>query len=154
RHASPGFATDDLVTTWVDLFTAGYTPDRARISQDAILERVTALGGVRSAAWSRMTPFTYRSYASAALVVDGYEPPADQQPSAEYNSVGVGFFSTMGIPIVAGREFLRTDDEASAPVAIVDDTMAVQYWRGADPLGRRMRVNGTSVQIVGVARAA
>jgi ABC-type antimicrobial peptide transport system permease subunit len=60
----------------------------------------------------------------------------------------------MGIPIIAGREFLRTDDGASAPVAIVDETMAAQYWRGADPVGRRMRVSGTSVRIVGVARAA
>ncbi len=154
RHANPGFATDEVVTTSVDLFTAGYTPLRARVSQDAILERVRAVGGVTSAAWSRMTPFTYRSYPSATLAIDGYDPPPDNQLSAEYNPVGVGFFPTMGIPIMAGRDFTDSDDEKSAPVAIVDGTMAAQYWRASDPVGRSMRVNGALVRVVGVARTA
>jgi len=101
-----------------------------------------------------MTPFTYRSYPSATLAIDGYDPPPDNQLSAEYNPVGVGFFPTMGIPIMAGRDFTDSDDEKSAPVAIVDGTMAAQYWRASDPVGRSMRVNGALVRVVGVARTA
>ena len=154
RHANPGFATESMLTTSVDLFTAGYDETRARISQDAILARVQAIAGVQSAAWSRMTPFSYRTYGAAPIAVDGYDAPPDRQPSAEYNSVGPGFFQTMGISLTAGREFLRSDDEHAARVAIVDETMAAQFWRGADPVGRVMQVAGRPVRIVGVARGA
>jgi macrolide transport system ATP-binding/permease protein len=154
RNASPGFSTNGVLTTSIDLFTAGYDPQRARIFQDELVDRVQALGGVESVAVSRMTPFTYRSYSSAPIAVDGYDAPPDQQPTADYNEVGPGFFATIGIPLVSGREFTRADDETAPLVAIVDDTMAAQYWRGADPVGRRVQVRGRWMQIVGVARAA
>ena len=154
RNANPGFSTQGVLTTSVDLITAGYEPQRAKNFQDELIDRVQAIGGVESAAWSRMTPFTYRSYSSAPIAVDGYDAPRDQQPTADYNEVGPGFLATMGIPLVSGREFTRADDETALPVAIVDEAMAAQFWRGADPVGRRVQVKGKWLQIVGVARAA
>jgi putative ABC transport system permease protein len=154
RAANPGFSAAGLVTTTVDLAGAGYEPERAKIFQDALIDRVRTIPGVESAALSRMTPFSYRNYSSAAIAVDGYDAPPDQQPAAEYNEVGPGFLATIGIPLVAGREFTRADDERALPVAVVDETMAAQFWRGADPVGRRLRVKGTWLQVVGVARAA
>jgi len=136
------------------LFTAGYDPQRAKLFQDELIDRVQSLGGVESAAFSRQTPFTYRDYSSAAIAVDGYDAPLDQQPSADYNEIGPGFLATMGIPLVSGREFTRADNETAPPVAIVDETMAAQFWRGLDPVGRRVQVKGTWMQIVGVARTA
>src|SRR5258708_1877927 len=62
RHASPGFTTTGGLTTSIDLFTAGDDPQRAKLYQTELLDRVQALGGVEPAAWSRMTPFSYRSY--------------------------------------------------------------------------------------------
>jgi predicted permease len=154
RNASPGFSADGVLTTSVDLFTAGYDPPRARMFQDELIDRLQALGGVESAAFSRMTPFSYRNYSSAPLAVDGYDPPADQQPTAEYNEIGPGFLATVGVPLVSGREFTRADNERAPLVAIVDETMAAQFWRGADPVGRRVQVRGRWMQIVGIARAA
>jgi macrolide transport system ATP-binding/permease protein len=154
RNANPGFSTQGVLTTSVDLFTAGYEPQRAKNFQDELIDRVQAIGGVESATWSRMTPFTYRSYSSAPITVDGYDAPRDQQPTADYNEVGPGFLATMGIPLVSGREFTRADDETALPVAIVDEAMAGQFWRGSDPVGRRVQVKGKWLQIVGVARAA
>ena len=154
RHANPGFSTQGVLTTSVDLFTAGYDPQRAKLFQDELIDRVQSLSGVESAAFSRQTPFTYRSYSSAPIAVDGYEAPLDQQPSADYNEIGPGFLATMGIPLVAGREFTRADNETAPPVAIVDETMAAQFWRGLDPVGRRVQVKGRWMQIVGVARTA
>jgi predicted permease len=84
--------------------------------------------------------------------VDGYEPPRDQQPSADYDEVSPGYFATMGIPLVSGRDFTRSDDENAPPVAIVNETMVRQYWRGADPVGQRLQVNGKWMQVVGVAK--
>jgi predicted permease len=150
RAASPGFATDDVLTTSIDAFTAGYSAERARVFQDELVDRVRAIGGVRSAAFSVTTPFSYASIASAAIAVDGYDAPRDQQPTVDYNTVGPGYFETLGIPIVSGRGFTRADDSTSAPVAIVDDTMASQFWRGADPVGSRVRLNGQWRRVVGV----
>jgi predicted permease len=154
RHASPGFSTDGVLTTGVDLFTAGYNAQRAKNFQDELIDRLQALGGVESAAFSRITPFSYRTYSTAAIAVDGYAAPPDQQPTAEYNEVGPAFLATMGIPLVAGREFTRADSETAPLVAVVDETMAAQFWGGDNPVGRRVQVKGRWMQIVGVARNA
>jgi macrolide transport system ATP-binding/permease protein len=154
RSASPGFATQGVLTTGVDLFTAGYDAQRAKTFQDELIDRLQALGGVESAALSRMTPFSYRTYSTASIAVDGYDAPLDQQPAAEYNEIGPGFLATMGIPLVSGREFTRADDETAPPVVIVDETMAAEFWRGVDPVGRRLKAKGQWMQIVGVARNA
>jgi predicted permease len=154
RTASPGFTTQGVLTTGIDLFTAGYDAQRAKNFQDELIDRLQALGGVESAALSRMTPFSYRTYSTAPISVDGYDPPPDQQPTADYNEIGPAFLATMGIPLVSGREFARADNETAPPVAVVDETMAAQFWRGADPVGRRVRVKDRWLQIVGVARNA
>src|SRR5437879_612116 len=60
----------------------------------------------------------------------------------------------MGIPILSGREFNLADNETSAPVAVVNEKMVTQYWHGEDPVGRRLQVNGQSLQVVGVAKLA
>ncbi len=152
RTASPGFTTEGVLTTWIDTFTAGYDAGRARIFQDELIRRVRDISGVRSAAFSATTPFSYASSASASIAVPGYDAPPDQQPTADYNTVTPDYFRSLGIPIVSGRDFTADDNERAAPVAIVDGMMATQFWRGVDPVGTRMQVNGRWVQVVGVAR--
>jgi predicted permease len=154
RHADPGFTTDGVLTTSIDLFTAGYQTQRAKNFQTELIDRLQTRAGVESAALSRFTPFSYRTYPSGPIAVDGYDAPSDQQPTAEYNEISPGFLATMGIPLVSGREFTRADDETTLPVAIVDQTTASQFFRGADPVGRRIQVRGRWLQIVGVARTA
>lgn len=154
RHASPGFSTEGVLTTGVDLFTAGYDAQRAKNFQDELIDRLQALGGVESAALSRMTPFSYRSYSTAPIAVDGYDAPPNEQATADFNEIGPQFLATMGIPLVSGREFTRADTETAPPVAVVDETMAAQFWRGVDPIGRRVQVKGRWMQVVGVARNA
>jgi predicted permease len=85
--------------------------------------------------------------------VDGYQPPAEEQPTVEYNQISPDYFATLGIPLRSGREFTRADDENAPPVAIVNQTMAARYWRGQDPnpIDRRLQVNGRWVRVVGVA---
>jgi len=154
RHANPGFTTDGVLTTSIDLFTAGYDTQRAKNFQTELIDRLQTRAGIDSAALSRSTPFSYRTYPSAPIAVDGYDAPRDQQPTAEYNEISPAFLATMGIPLVSGREFTRADDETALPVAIVDQTTASQFFRGTDPVGRRIQVRGKWLQIVGVARTA
>jgi macrolide transport system ATP-binding/permease protein len=141
-----------VLFTAVDLVSAGYDAQRAKNFQDELMDRVKALPGVELAAFARGTPLGYGSFSSTPIAVDGYQPPPEEQPTVEYNEVGPDYFATMGIPLVSGREFTRADDERTAPVAVVNETMAAQYWHGRDPLGERVQVKGRWMQIVGVAK--
>jgi len=152
RNTSPGFSTRNVLDTGVNLTAAGYDAPRAQAFQDELLRRVKALPGVESAAFGRMTPLSYGSFSSTKIAVDGYQPPPEEQPIVEYNEVGPTYFTTMGIPLVSGREFVRTDDEKTALVAVVNETMAARYWRGKNPIGERVQVKGRWMQVVGVAK--
>lgn len=154
RRSSPGFAADKVLATGLDLLSAGYDKERGAQFQDELIERVRALPGVESAAYSRVRPFSFRTYASAALVVDGYRPRADERPAVEYNEVSPDYFATMGLPLVSGREFARSDDASGVPVAVIDETMAAQYWQGRDPIGRNFLANGRPMRVVGISRTA
>jgi macrolide transport system ATP-binding/permease protein len=152
RTASPGFNTRGVQYTAIDLVSADYTPARAQTFQDALLERVRALPGVQSAAFAEMTPLSYVSSATAPIVVDGYQPPPEESPTVDYNEVGDNYFVTMGIPLVAGREFTRADDEKAPLVAVVNETMAQRYWQGRSPLGQRLQLKGRWMQVVGIVK--
>ncbi len=152
RNSSPGFSTHGVMFTSVDLVSAGYDAVRAQTFQDELVDRVKALPGMESAAFARATPLGYGSYSSSPIAVDGYQPPPEEQATVEYNEVGPDYLVTMGIPLVQGREFTRADDEKAEPVAVVNQTMAAQYWQGKDPIGQRVQVKGRWMKVVGVAK--
>src|SRR6266702_2825143 len=152
RTTSPGFSTHEVLDTAVNLVSAGYDAQRAQSFQDELLDRVKALPGVESAAFARMTPLSYGSFSSTLIAVDGFQPPPEEQPTVQYNEVGPGYFTTVGIPLISGREFNRADDEKAALVAVVNETMAAKYWRGRNPIGERVQVKGRWMQVVGVAK--
>lgn len=152
RAANPGFTTHLVLNTAVDLVSAGYDLERAMTFQNELLNRVQALPGVESAAFARVTPLGYGAYSSSPIAVDGYSVPPEEEPTVEYNEVDPAYFATMGIPLLSGREFTRADDDTAAPVAIVNETMAAEYWKGKDPIGQRVQVKGQWRQIIGVAK--
>src|SRR5258708_12774629 len=98
------------------------------------MTRVQALPGVESAAYARITPFSLRTYSPAPIAVDGYQAPPDQQPTAEFDEISPGYFATLGIPLVAGREFTRADDETAPLFAIVNEPMLDKSCRAEDPV--------------------
>ena len=151
RNASPGFNTN-VVNSVVDLFSAGYKLDAARIFHTQLLDRVRTLPGVESAALTRVIPFSYNVFSSAPIEVDGYQPPPNEQPTVEYIEITEDYFKTLGIPIVSGREFMRTDDDNAPPLAIINETMAAKYWPGKDPVGQRLKAKDRWLQIVGIAK--
>jgi len=151
RTTSPGFSTTNVVKTGVSLISAGYDVPHAKTFQEELIARVRALPGVESAAFAQVTPLGYNTYSSTPIAVDGYQPPPEEQPTVDYNQVSPDYFATLGIPLLSGREFTRADDENAQLVAIVNRTMAARYWRGLDPLDRRLQVKGRWVRVIGVA---
>jgi len=152
QSTSPGFSTRNVLVTYIDWVATGYTRERAKGFADDMIDRLQGLNGVESVAFARMVPFSYRSYSSAPLVVEGYDPAPDEQPTADYNEVGPSYFEAMGIPLVSGRGFRRSDNETAPLVAVVNEAMAAQYWHGKDPAGRRLQANGRWLQVAGVAK--
>lgn len=154
RSDSPGFSTDGVLVTAVNLVASGYDVERAKSFQDELIDQVQALPGVESAALARVTPLGYGTFSSAPVAVDGYQPPPDEQPSVDYNQVGPGYFATMGIPLLSGREFTRSDNETAAPVAIINEIMAARYWAGKNPVGERLQAKSKWLQIIGIAKTS
>ena len=154
RTADPGFSTENLLTTPVNLLTAKYDLQRAKTFRDALVDRLKAINGVESASFSDSQPFSYAPFPTAAIAVEGYEPNKDEQLRAEYNMVGPEYLRTIGIPLMRGREFTRADNESSPLVAVVNEKMIAQYWHGQDPIGKRFQMDGKWLQVVGIARQA
>ena len=99
QNTSPGFFTNNVMVAVVDLFSAGYKLDRAKIFHTQLLDRVRALPGVESAALTRVMPFSYNPPSSAPIEIDGYQSAPDEQPNADYVQVSEDYFSTLGIPL-------------------------------------------------------
>jgi macrolide transport system ATP-binding/permease protein len=152
RTASPGFSTHRVIATAIDLASAGYDEKRARNFQDELLERVLALPGVESAAFARVTPLGVIPYSESPIAVDEYQVSPEEQPTVTYNEVGPAYFATMGIPVITGREFTRTDDQSAGLVALVNETMAAQFWKGKDPVNERLQVKGEWRRVVGIVK--
>jgi predicted permease len=151
RTANPGFSTRSVAVTGISLVAAGYDIPRARAFQNELIDRLSGLPGIESAAFAAVTPLGYMSYPSSPIALDGYQPAPDEQPELEYNQVGPDYLATLGIPLLSGREFTPSDDENAPPVVIVNRTMMMRYWRGQDPIGRRLQVKGHWARVVGVA---
>jgi macrolide transport system ATP-binding/permease protein len=152
QDANPGFLADRVLTSGVNMIAAGYDVPRIKNFEDRLLDRIEAMGGVESAAFSRVTPISYNTYSSASVAVEGYETEPGEQPVVEYNEAGPAYLTTMGIPLISGREFTRADNETARRVAVVNQTMAQQFWRGENPLGKRLQLKGEWIQVVGVAK--
>ena len=119
-----------------------------------IIDRARAVPGVSDAALAWYFPFSGNTNRDAYLVQGRPVPAAGAEAQQTVQvAISPAFFSTLRIPLRFGRDFARSDDSASMPVAIVDEALASQYWRGADALGKRVRLGGDTTwwTIVGVA---
>src|SRR5204862_36796 len=82
-------------------------------------------------ALSRSLPFSTRPYDNGPILVDGYVTARDEQPTADVNAVTPGYFRTLEIPLLSGRDFAASEADTSAPVAIVTRAMSERYWPNA-----------------------
>jgi putative ABC transport system permease protein len=112
---------------------------------------VGALPGVRSVSAVTTLPLSHdRNFAS--FDVSGRPPvPRAKAPTAVSLIVMPGYFQTLGIPLIAGRDFTAHDDSAAVRVAIVSETMARRYWPGEDAVGEGLDLYGTRYRIIGIA---
>ena len=154
QGADPGFRTDRLLTMEFRLPPARY-PQPAQMAAffRAILERMRAVPGVESVALVRAVPFSGNG-GSSLYEIEGAAPaPPGREPRTQTNIVSPGYFRTMGIPILRGRDVEERDTADATPVAVVSATFARTAWPGQDALGKRVRFKGNDRwwTVVGVA---
>src|SRR3954451_22916960 len=149
--ANPGFEQDHILTASVGLNIAGYSHDEVQLIRHKMLDRVSALPGVKVASLTDWIPMTLIQKRNDAYP-EGYVPPPHESLLVQTAEVGPRYFESLHIPILEGREFTPEDDERAPKVLIVDQTAARRYWPGQDPLGKRLRIWGSLFTVVGVAR--
>jgi putative ABC transport system permease protein len=157
QNIDPGFAAERLLTVSLDLEPGGYDEARGMAFYQQLLDRVERVPGVQSASLGEIIPLMI-SRKSGDVAIEGQEAPDGNYPEVDNNAVGPRYFETMGIPIIAGREFDRREAPGTTSVVIINETMARRFWPGQSPLGRRLRFVGRGntfspyFEIVGVAR--
>ena len=130
-----------------------YEQTRGEQFYRGVRERISALPGVAGVSWAANQPLWASMY--RRVVIEGREPrDASETILTLVNTVDTGYFATLDVPVRAGRDFTRGDGAGTLPVAIVNDTMAAQYWPNQDPIGRRIRFDSdaTARQIVGIVK--
>ena len=138
----PGFRTDHLVRMKVALpdeaYPRGVQTDRLF---ETLLRDAAALPGVRSAALVSRFPLHDGPLTSAVMVEGAAYAEGDQLPSAQYRLASAGYFRTMGIPVMTGREFLPTDkaDSTSQLVVVINRTAATRFFGTPNAVGKRLR---------------
>jgi predicted permease len=140
RKLDPGFRADHLLTMKVDLSEVKY-PDRDRRAAffDEVIRQVRALPGVQSAAVANNLPLTYNGDSMTISIEGLADPPPGQQPDVIYRVIGPGYFATMGIQIVGGRDFTDQDKGDSRDVVVISEKTARHFWPGDDPIGKRLK---------------
>jgi predicted permease len=127
KSLNVGFATDHLVTFGVQPTLAGYRPDQTRDLDQRVLQTLAALPGVRSVAGTT-DPELADDNTSNNITLDGYTAKENEDMNVESPQVSPGYFSTMGMPLVAGREFTDQDRDSTHKVAVVNESLARHYF--------------------------
>jgi len=132
-----GIKIDNLVVFGISPELNGYSRERSRTFFARVEEELAAIPGVTGVSAS-LIPVLANSNWGSDVNVQGFKKEPDTDANARYNEVGAGYFRTLGIPLLAGREFTDADNLGSPKVAIVNEAFAKKFGLGRDAVGKRM----------------
>jgi putative ABC transport system permease protein len=156
-----GYRAESILSMLVDPLGSKYpTPESLQQFYDQVEAEIAAVPGVASVAWADSLPLDFFDSGGLLFEIVG-DPPVDgsQRPSTEYQVVSPAYFSTLALPILAGRGFDRRDTRDGVPVCIVNEAFA-RSFHGRSPIGQRVALRPTGSpdekpivrEIVGIAR--
>jgi predicted permease len=144
-----GFKTDNMLIMTMDPKLQSYSHDKTVQFLTQVRERVSALPGVRSVSFVGVVPLSIGS-SNNSYDVDAVKDHPKQNIHADTNSVGSGYFKTMGIPLLRGRDFVSSTDDRHS--VIINETMASHLFPGQEPIGRVIRQDKDQYTVIGVTR--
>ena len=156
-HVELGFRPEGILTMRTNLPGSAQSayrnfPARAEFYR-RVLEKVRSIPGVKSAGYTTYLPLTNRGGTSGFRVEGAPEPTPDQDDDSNHRVASAEYLQTMGVRLRSGRYFTQLDGPEQAPVAIINEAMARQFWPGRNPLGHRfqlIRPNAPWITIVGI----
>jgi predicted permease len=156
-HVGTGFRTDHLVLFAIQQPESRYPAPKDLQLHHQIEERLRALPGVQNVTLSEVA-YISDSMENANFLPEGETPNPDKNQSAWNNAVGPGFFQTMGIPILAGRDFNENDTATAPKVGILSESLARKAFPGQNPIGKRFLAHfhpredtpGDLIEVVGI----
>jgi predicted permease len=150
-----GIQADQIATFAVSPQRNGYTPQRAKALFESIEDRVGALPGVTSVTGSIVSLMVGDNWGTS-VGVEGFKSGPDVDAQSMFNEVSPGYFKTLGIPLISGREFTRADTQGAPKVAIVNEAFARKFGLGHDVVGKMMSTGEAKLdmQIVGFVKDA
>jgi predicted permease len=149
-----GFKPANLLIMSVDPKIQNYSHDKTAQFLSQLRDRVSALPGVRSVSFVGIVPLSIGA-AENKFDVDPAKGRPAQNVIALVNTIGAGYFQTMGIPLLRGRDFTPQDVTSNLggqPAAIINQTMAAHLFPGQDPIGRTIRQDKATYTVIGIAR--
>ncbi len=154
RNTDIGFDPASITSLSFNLTMNGYDVDRATALRDRAFEALAALPGVTAVSMASRLPLAPDIMLDGVLV-PGHHPPDSEGTPTDTVAIGADYFQAVGVPLVAGRPFTREEIAEHRRVAIVNETMARQYWPDGTAVGRLLHLTGfksVPYQVVGVAR--
>ncbi len=148
-----GVRVNHVVTFRLDLPYQKYSSQRTAQFYQELVSRLKNVPGVSASAAVGSLPMTSQ-YSGGAFQIEGKPKPGDwMDMHAQYNTATPGYFNVMRIPLLLGRDFSGQDTTEAMQVAIINSTLAHQFFAGENPIGRRLKVGDRWRTIVGVAEA-
>jgi len=158
QRTNPSIVADELMSVEIDLSAATYQEaGHASEFYRRLTEQVESLPGVQAASFGTVQPLS-GSAGSDPFAIEGRQLDPANLTSAGWQLVGPGYFETLGIPLIKGRDLTPEDVQPGAtPVAVINEKMAKRYWPNEDPIGRRItlglpRPDNPLIMIVGIAK--
>jgi putative ABC transport system permease protein len=150
RAVDVGFNTSNLVVVFVPLPQARYNSDAQSQFYARLLERLWANPVTERSALVFPTPFGGGNARGSYSVEGAPEQPRSDQPTVQINSITPGYFRTMGIPLLKGRDVELTDTRDRPGVIVINQTLAGREWPNQDPIGKRLSIGGGMLTVIGV----
>jgi predicted permease len=168
RTLKPGFSTENLVAFAVDPSLNGYNVERSKLFYGQLIEALETTPGVKSVGLASV-PILFGWEWDSTITVEGYEAQPGENMNPFFNSISPGYFETLGIPVLTGRDFRETDNQTVAhrvnqetgkedrvpKVVIVNRLLAEHYFGERSALGKHVGYGGdpgtkTDMEVIGV----
>ncbi len=158
QHLDLGYPAGHLLLVRIDLPESTYANARRGRLLRELLEQLRGIPGVRAASFSKLGVFSGGD-SNSGIEVEGFVPKKDSDRESALDRVGPGYFSTLGVPIILGREILERDQDGAPKICVINQAFAERFFAGRNPIGMRITEIGvaaerTAYQVVGVAKNA
>jgi predicted permease len=151
-----GLDVDNVVTFSISPERNGYTREQSRQFFERAVQALAAVPGVKNVTESLVGLLAGNSWGND-VEVDGWKSGPDIDSNSRFNEVGAGYFASLGVPVLSGREFTMSDRLGTPKVAIVNEAFAKKFKLGRDAVGKHMALSGAKIndiEIVGLVKDA